>query len=89
MYKRQDHNSKCWSAGIRLSLFPMNLDLRIQNRDRLGYVQTGKETVSYTHLPHLVKIYQTLTAEGIDVLGTRASREQYEAVKEMCIRDSL
>ena len=30
---------------------------------------------------HLVKIYQTLSGEGIDVLGTRAIREQYEAVK--------
>ena len=30
---------------------------------------------------HLVSIYQTLVGEGRDVLGTRASMEQYEAVK--------
>ena len=30
---------------------------------------------------HLVRIYETLAGEGIDVLGTRANSEQYEAVK--------
>ena len=30
---------------------------------------------------HLVKIYQTLFGEGIDVLGTRAVEDQYKAVK--------
>lgn len=30
--------------------------------------------------PHLVKIFQSFNEDGINVLGTRASREQFEAV---------
>ncbi len=35
----------------------------------------GKET------EHLVKIYQTFRERGVNVMGTRASKEQYEAVR--------
>ena len=35
----------------------------------------GKET------EHLVKIYQTFRERGVNVMGTRASEEQYEAVR--------
>ena len=60
-------------------------DLGFAKLDHHRKVRQGFEEVVYCQgkaTPHLVKIYQTLTAEGIDVLGTRASREQYEAVKE-------
>ena len=59
-------------------------DLGFAKLDHHRKVRQGFEEVVYCQgkaTPHLVKIYQTLTAEGIDVLGTRASREQYEAVK--------
>ena len=59
-------------------------DLGFAKLDHHRKVRQGFEEVVYCQgkaTPHLVKIYQTLTGEGIDVLGTRASREQYEAVK--------
>lgn len=60
-------------------------DLGFAKLDHHRKVRQGFEEVVYCQgkaTEHLVKIYQTLTAEGIDVLGTRATREQYEAVKE-------
>ncbi len=59
-------------------------DLGFAKLDHHRKVRQGFEEVVYCQgkaTPHLVKIYRTLTAEGIDVLGTRADREQYEAVK--------
>ena len=60
-------------------------DLGFAKLDHHRKVRQGFEEVVYCAgkaTEHLVKIYQTLTAEGIDVLGTRASQEQYEAVRE-------
>ena len=60
-------------------------DLGFAKLDHHRKVRQGFEEVVYCQgkaTEHLVRIYQTLTSEGIDVLGTRASREQYEAVKE-------
>lgn len=60
-------------------------DLGFAKLDHHRKVRQGFEEVVYCQgkaTEHLARIYQTLTSEGIDVLGTRASREQYEAVKE-------
>lgn len=59
-------------------------DLGFAKLDHHRKVRQGFEEVVYCQgktTEHLVKIYQTLSGEGIDVLGTRATREQYEAVK--------
>ena len=60
-------------------------DLGFAKLDHHRKIRQGFEEVIYCSgkaTEHLVRIYQTLTGEGIDVLGTRASREQYEAVRE-------
>ncbi|MCI8556553.1 MAG: nickel pincer cofactor biosynthesis protein LarB [Lachnospiraceae bacterium] len=60
-------------------------DLGFAKLDHHRKLRQGFEEVIYCSgkaTEHLVRIYQTLTGEGIDVLGTRASREQYEAVRE-------
>ncbi len=60
-------------------------DLGFAKLDHHRKIRQGFEEVVYCQgkaTEHLVKIYQTLTGEGIDVLGTRATREQYEAVHE-------
>ena len=59
-------------------------DLGFAKLDHHRKIRQGFEEVVYCQgktTDHLVKIYQTLSGEGIDVLGTRATREQYEAVK--------
>ena len=59
-------------------------DLGFAKLDHHRKVRQGFEEVVYCQgktTEHLVKIYQTLAGEGIDVLGTRATREQYEAVQ--------
>lgn len=59
-------------------------DLGFAKLDHHRKVRQGFEEVVYYQgktTEHLVKIYQTLAGEGIDVLGTRATREQYEAVQ--------
>ena len=59
-------------------------DLGFAKLDHHRKIRQGFEEVVYCQgktTEHLVKIYQTLSGEGIDVLGTRATREQYEAVK--------
>lgn len=59
-------------------------DLGFAKLDHHRKVRQGFEEVVYCQgktTEHLVKIYQTLSGEGIDVLGTRATREQHEAVK--------
>ena len=46
-------------------------------------LRQGFEEVIYCSgksLPHLVRIYTHMAEEGIEILGTRASQEQYEAV---------
>jgi len=61
-------------------------DLGFAKLDHHRKVRQGFEEVIYCAgkaTDHLVKIYQRLTEEGIDVLGTRASQEQYEAVKQV------
>lgn len=60
-------------------------ELGFAKLDHHRKIRQGFEEVVYCAgkaTEHLVKIYQTLSAEGIDVLGTRASQEQYEAVRE-------
>ena len=60
-------------------------DLGFAKLDHHRKLRQGFEEVVYCSgkaAEHLVKIYQTFAGEGIDVLGTRASQEQYEAVKE-------
>ena len=60
-------------------------DLGFAKLDHHRKIRQGFEEVVYCQgkaTEHLVKIYQTLTGEGIDVLGTRATREQYETVHE-------
>lgn len=60
-------------------------DLGFAKLDHHRKVRQGFEEVIYCSkktTDHLVKIYQTLAGEGINVLGTRASQEQYEAVRE-------
>ena len=60
-------------------------DLGFAKLDHHRKLRQGFEEVIYCSgkaTEHLVKIYQTLTREGVDVLGTRASREQYEAVRK-------
>ena len=60
-------------------------DLGFAKLDHHRKVRQGFEEVIYCSkktTEHLVKIYQTLAGEGINVLGTRASQEQYEAVRE-------
>lgn len=60
-------------------------DLGFAKLDHHRRLRQGFEEVIYCSgkaTEHLVKIYRTLSEEGIDVLGTRASREQYEAVRE-------
>ncbi len=61
-------------------------DLGFAKLDHHRKLRQGFEEVIYCSgkaEEHLVKIYQTLTAEGVDVLGTRASGEQYEAVRNL------
>lgn len=61
-------------------------DLGFAKLDHHRKLRQGFEEVVYCSgkaEEHLVKIYQTLTAEGVDVLGTRASGEQYEAVRNL------
>lgn len=61
-------------------------DLGFAKLDHHRKVRQGFEEVVYCAgkaTEHLVKIYQTLQSQGIDVLGTRASHEQYEAVREV------
>ncbi|MCI8597357.1 MAG: nickel pincer cofactor biosynthesis protein LarB [Lachnospiraceae bacterium] len=61
-------------------------DLGFAKLDHHRKLRQGFEEVVYCSgkaEEHLVKIYQTLTAEEIDVLGTRASGEQYEAVRNL------
>lgn len=61
-------------------------DLGFAKLDHHRKVRQGFEEVVYCqgkHIDHLVKIYETLATEGIDILGTRADREQYEAVKKV------
>lgn len=60
-------------------------DLGFAKLDHHRKLRQGFEEVIYCSgkaTEHLVKIYRTLTDEGIDVLGTRASQDQYEAVRE-------
>lgn len=60
-------------------------DLGFAKLDHHRKLRQGFEEVIYCSgkaTEHLVRIYRTLSEEGIDVLGTRASREQYEAVRE-------
>ena len=60
-------------------------DLGFAKLDHHRKIRQGFEEVIYCSgkaTEHLVKIYRTLAEEGINVLGTRASREQYEAVRE-------
>ncbi len=60
-------------------------DLGFAKLDHHRKVRQGFEEVIYCSgktTEHLVKIYRTLAGEGINVLGTRASEEQYEAVRE-------
>ena len=71
-------------AEERLKNLPYE-DLGFAKLDHHRKLRQGFEEVIYCSgkaTEHLVRIYQTLTGEGIDVLGTRASREQYEAVRE-------
>lgn len=59
-------------------------DLGFAKLDHHRKVRQGFEEVIYCSgkaTDHLVKIYETLAGEGIDVLGTRASLAQYEAVR--------
>ena len=65
-------------------------ELGFAKLDHHRKIRQGFEEVVYCAgkaTEHLVKIYQTLSAEGIDVLGTRASQEQYEAVREKVMSD--
>lgn len=58
-------------------------DLGFAKLDHHRKLRQGFEEVIYCSgkaTEHLVRIYRTLSEEGIDVLGTRASQEQYEAV---------
>lgn len=60
-------------------------DLGFAKLDHHRKIRQGFEEVIYCSgkaTEHLVKIYRTLAEEGINVLGTRASQEQYEAVRE-------
>lgn len=60
-------------------------DLGFAKLDHHRKLRQGFEEVIYCSgkaTEHLVKIYRTLSEEGIDVLGTRAGQEQYEAVRE-------
>ena len=59
-------------------------DLGFAKLDHHRKVRQGFEEVVYCAgkaTEHLVRIYERLSNQGIDVLGTRASHEQYEAVK--------
>lgn len=59
-------------------------DLGFAKLDHHRKVRQGFEEVVYCAgkaTEHLVSIYERLAGQGIDVLGTRASQEQYEAVK--------
>lgn len=61
-------------------------DLGFAKLDHHRKLRQGFEEVIYCSgkaTEHLVKIYGTLAGEGTDVLGTRASQEQYAAVKEV------
>lgn len=80
----QNHEITIEQAEEQLKNLPYE-DLGFAKLDHHRKVRQGFEEVVYCQgkaTGHLVKIYETLTAEGIDVLGTRATREQYEAVKE-------
>lgn len=58
-------------------------ELGFAKLDHHRKLRQGFEEVIYCSgkaTEHLVRIYRTLSGEGIDVLGTRASQEQYEAV---------
>lgn len=60
-------------------------DLGFAKLDHHRKLRQGFEEVVYCSgkvTEHLVKIYRTFVEEGIDVLGTRADCEQYEAVRE-------
>lgn len=59
-------------------------DLGFAKLDHHRKLRQGFEEVIYCSgkaTEHLVKIYRTLAEEKIDVLGTRANQEQYEAVR--------
>lgn len=59
-------------------------DLGFAKIDHHRKVRQGFEEVVYCAgkaTEHLVGIYERLAEEGVDVLGTRATQEQYEAVK--------
>ena len=59
-------------------------DLGFAKLDHHRKVRQSFEEVVYCQgktTEHLVKNYQTLFGEGIDVLGTRAVEDQYKAVK--------
>lgn len=60
-------------------------DLGFAKLDHHRKIRQGFEEVIYCSgkaTEHLVRIYRTLAEEETDVLGTRASQEQYEAVHQ-------
>lgn len=80
----ENHEISAEQAGIKLKNLPYE-DLGFAKLDHHRKLRQGFDEVVYCQgktKEHLVKIYTTLYGEGIDILGTRADREQYEAVKE-------
>ncbi len=71
-------------AEAQLKKLPYE-DLGFAKLDHHRKLRQGFEEVIYCSgkaREHLVRIYRTLSEEGIDVLGTRAEEEQYRAVRE-------
>ncbi|MBO1265462.1 nickel pincer cofactor biosynthesis protein LarB [Proteiniclasticum sp. SCR006] len=61
-------------------------DLGFAKLDHHRKLRSGFGEVIYCSgksMDHLVKIFLNFDEKGVDVLGTRATREQYEKVKEM------
>ncbi len=61
-------------------------DLGFAKLDHHRKLRSGFGEVIYCSgkaMDHLVKIFMNFDEKGVDVLGTRATREQYDKVKEM------
>jgi hypothetical protein len=84
LYQVKEGTIEIEEAERQLKKLPYE-DLGFAKLDHHRKIRQGFEEVVYCSgksEEHLVKIYQTLAAEGIDVLGTRAGEEQYRAVQQ-------
>lgn len=73
------------TAEEKLKKLPYE-DLGFAKLDHHRKLRSGFGEVVYCSgksTEHLIKIFQSFNEKGVDILGTRASKEQFEAVKEI------